>query len=242
MNKKELSIILPVYNENESLELMVKILTHSLNFDHEIIIVYDSLEDISVPIAKRLENNFSNVRTVHNKISHGVKYAIQSGLSVARFNFILITAVDEIFPIIAIDEMINLILNQGYEFISGTRYSKGGKRIGGSLLGSILSRLANKLFKIFTNFPLSDCTTGIKMMRKNIWNNINLESNPVGWAFAFEITIKAYLNNYKISEVPLKSVDRLFGGKSTFKPISWVKEYSKWFLWGIKKIKKRKPK
>ena len=105
-----------------------------------------------------------------------------------------------------------------------------------------LSRLANKLFKIFTNFPLSDCTTGIKMMRKNIWNNINLESNPVGWAFAFEITIKAYLNNYKISEVPLKSVDRLFGGKSTFKPISWVKEYSKWFLWGIKKIKKRKPK
>ena len=50
--KKNLSIILPVYNENESLELMVKILTHSLEFEHEIIVVYDSLDDQSVPVAK----------------------------------------------------------------------------------------------------------------------------------------------------------------------------------------------
>ena len=47
----------------------------------------------------------------------------------------------------------NLIINDGYEFISGTRYAKGGKRIGGSLLGSILSKSANKLFKFFTKFP-----------------------------------------------------------------------------------------
>lgn len=237
---KSLSIILPIYNEKESLAIMVRLLKSTLKFENEILIIYDSLEDNCVSEAKKLEKEIPNVRAIHNDIQPGVKFAVEKGIKESKYDIIFVTAVDEIFPIIAIDEMINLIVNDGFEFISGTRYSKGGKRIGGSLLGSVLSKTANKLFKIFTNFPLSDCTTGIKMMRKNVWNSISLESNPIGWAFAFELTIKVYLNNFKIEEVPLKSVDRLFGGSSTFKPLSWIKEYLKWFLWGIKKARKIK--
>ena len=86
------------------------------------------------------------------------------------------------------------------------------------MVGSILSKTANKIFKLITNFPLSDSTTGIKMMKKKIWESIELKSKPIGWAFAFELSIKVYVKNFKIKEVPFKSVDRLFGGKSTFKP------------------------
>ena len=240
--QNKLSIILPVFNEKESLAIMVRLIKSTLKFENEILIVYDNINDNCVEEAKKLEKEILNVKAIHNDIEPGVRFAIEKGVKESKYDVVFITAVDEIFPIIAIDEMMNLILNHGYDFVSGTRYAKGGKRIGGSLCGSILSRLANKLFKIFTSFPLSDCTTGIKMMKKNIWNNIQLESSPIGWAFAFELTIKAYLNNYKINEVPLKSVDRLFGGKSTFKPISWIKEYSKWFFWGVKKIRKDKSK
>ena len=81
---------------------------------------------------------------------------------------------------------------------------------------------------------------GIKMMKKEVWNSISLESKPIGWAFAFELSIKVYLNKFKMAEVPLKSVDRLFGGPSTFKPLPWIKEYLKWFFWGLKKIRKIK--
>ena len=237
---KSLSIILPIYNEKESLAIMVRLLKSTLKFENEILIIYDSLEDNCVSEAKKLEKEIPNVRAIHNDIQPGVKFAVEKGIKESKYDIIFVTAVDEMFPIIAIDEMINLIVSDGFEFISGTRYSKGGKRIGGSLLGSVLSKTANKLFKIFTNFPLSDCTTGIKMMRKNVWNSISLESNPIGWAFAFGLTIKVYLNNFKIEEVPLKSVDRLFGGTSTFKPLPWIKEYLKWFLWGIKKVRKIK--
>jgi len=152
----------------------------------------------------------------------------------------LITVADEIFPLIAIEDMIKLIVEKNYDFVSGTRYAKGGLRLGGSLIGSILSRLANKIFVSLTNFPISDCTTGIKMMKKEVWKSISLESKPVGWAFAFELTIKVYLNNFKIEEVPMKCVDRLFGGSSTFKPIPWIKEYLRWFFWGIKKVRNHK--
>ena len=209
---KKLSIILPVFNEKESLAIMVRLLNSTLKFENEILIVYDDVNDNTIPEAKMLEKELSNVRAIHNDINKGVRYAVDKGIKEAKHDIVFITAVDEIFPIIAIDEMMKLIVSDGYEFISGTRYSKGGKRIGGSLLGSILSKTANKLFKTITNFPLSDCTTGIKMMKKDVWNNITLDSKPIGWAFAFELTIKVYINNFKIDEVPMKCVHRLFGG------------------------------
>jgi dolichol-phosphate mannosyltransferase len=129
------------------------------------------------------------------------------------------------------------MIENNLDFISGTRYSKGGLRLGGSLMGSIFSRIANKLFKLITNIPFSDCTTGIKMMKKKVWQSIELESKPIGWAYAFELSIKVYLQEYKIGEYPLKSVDRLFGGTSTFRFGPWLSEYFKWFFWGIKKIR-----
>ena len=237
MNNK-LSIILPVHNEKESLPIMVRLLNSSIKFETEILIIYDNINDNSVPEAKKLEKEFSNVRVIHNDIHTGVRFAIEKGVKEAKYEIILITAVDEIFPVISVDNMIKLIVNENYDFISGTRYTKGGLRLGGSLLASILSRLANKLFVLFTNFPISDCTTGIKMMKKEVWNNISFESKPIGWVFAFELTIKVYLNNFKIGEVPMKCVDRLFGGSSTFKPLPWIKEYLRWFFWGIKRVRR----
>ena len=133
--------------------------------------------------------------------------------------------------------MLKKLLNDNFDFISGTRYSKGGSRLGGSLIGSILSRIANKVFNYLSKIELTDCTTGIKMFKKEVWNNISFQSKQVGWAFAFEFSIKAYINGYKTSEYPIKSVDRLFGGSSTFKFGPWVKEYLKLFIWGIKKIR-----
>jgi len=73
-------------------------------------------------------------------------------------------------------------------------------------------------------------------MKKQVWNSIEFNSKPIGWAFAFELSIKAIIANYKVCEIPFKSVDRLFGGKSTFKVGSWTLEYLKWFFYGILKL------
>ena len=240
MNKKNLSIVLPVYNEKESLSLMIKILNSSLNFEHEIIIVYDDEKDTSLPVAKKLQDSFQNIKLVHNKFEKGVKHAITVGIKNSKFENILITAVDEIFPIISIEKMLNMIIDENYDFVSGTRYKHGGKRLGGSLIGHLLSRVANKSFSIITNVPLSDLTTGIKMFKRDFFNKVEINTAPVGWVFAFELTIKAYAMNFKIGEVPLISVDRLFGGSSTFKMGSWIKEYLKCYFWGLKFIRNKK--
>ena len=206
---------------------MVRLLDSSINFKKEIIIVYDSENDNAIDVAKDLANELQDVKLVHNKIEPGVRFAVESGVNKANYDIILITAVDEIFPIIAIDKMISHLIKNDL----GAQVDKIFRhRLGGSTIGSIFSRVANNLFKLFTNIPLSDCTTGIKMMKKTVWETIKLESKPIGWAYAFELSIKVYLKGFKIDDYPLKSVDRLFVGSSTFKFGHWLKEYLRWFI------------
>lgn len=83
---------------------------------------------------------------------------------------------------------------------------------------------------------MTDLTTGIKMFRRAIFNDLKLEASNVGWAFALEMTIKAYIADQRIGEVPILSIDRLFGGESTFRVGPWTLEYMRWFLWGVGKL------
>ena len=124
---KKLSIIIPVFNERESLSTMVRLLKSSLDFENEVLIVYDNLNDNSVPEAKKLEKDLSGVRAVHNSIKPGVRFAVDKGVKESKFDIILITVTDDIFPILAIEEMMKSITEEDYDFVSGTRYALGGK-------------------------------------------------------------------------------------------------------------------
>ena len=148
---KQLSIILPVHNERESLEIMIRLLNSTLNFEYEIIVVYDEDNDNSIDVAKKLEKDFQNFRLIQNRIGKGVRNAIQQGVKESKYEVILITAVDEIFPIIAIDTMLEKIVIDNFDLVSGTRYSLGGKRLGGSVIGTILSILVSSVINPFFN-------------------------------------------------------------------------------------------
>ena len=108
-----------------------------------------------------------------------LRYHLNPKELLAKYDTIFITAVDEIFPIISIEAMYQEIIIKNYDFVSGTRYSKGGARLGGSIIGSFLSRLSNFTFNKLTKSQLTDFTTGIKMMKKQIWNSIQFNERAI---------------------------------------------------------------
>ena len=77
------------------------------------------------------------------------------------------------------------------------------------------------------------------MFKKSIIDKIQLKSN-VGWSFALELSLKSYLIDLKITEYPIKSIDRIFGGNSTFHFFLWVKKYYLIIIWGVYQIIKKK--
>ena len=238
-SKVRLSVLMPVRNEGVNLGIMLRILQAVVEVPHEILIVYDDPKDESVPVVKSLQPNHPNVKLVLNTLGRGVANAIKSGVESSSGDYILIFAVDEVGPVLAIEDMIAL-MNQGCDLVSCTRYAYGGRRLGGSVVGGILSRIGNRLFRLASGSVFTDSTTGIKMFRKSIFDRITLEAKPVGWAVVFELAIKAQAAGLRLGEVPIISIDRLYGGKSTFKLGPWFKEYLKWFIWGVKHLHGRK--
>lgn len=231
---KSVSIIVPVHYEAEiNLRIMLKLLRAVLEVEHELLIVHDDAADPTVPVVRAMQSEYPNVRTVHNTLGRGVIHALRAGVAAARNDVILIFAADEVGPVLAIEEMLSLI-DDGCDFVSCTRYAHGGRRLGGSWIGGILSRIANRAFRLF-GCALTDATTGIKVMRRDVFEDLGLESRPVGWVVAFEMAIKAQLAGRKLGEVPIVSIDRLYGGQSTFRLGPSTVEYLRWFLWGARR-------
>lgn len=232
-----LSILLPVRNEGVNLQIMLKILRAVLDVNHEVLVICDDPADTSIPVVQSMQPGYSTLRLVHNRYGRGVTNAIRAGVDNARGEFILVFAADEVGPVMAIEDMLAL-MHEGVEFLSCTRYAHGGRRLGGSFVGGLLSRIANRLFHAISGCALTDATTGIKMMRREIFYDLNLEARPVGWAVAFEMSMKAQLAGLKLGEVPIISVDRLYGGESTFRLGPWTVEYLRWFIWGSMRLRK----
>jgi dolichol-phosphate mannosyltransferase len=217
---------------------LLKLVTAAVETPHEVLIIYDYPEDNSVLAAQSIQDKYPNLRLVYNDLGRGVLNALRKGVEAARGQYILIAFVDEVASLLVIDDMVALI-NEGCDFVSGTRYSHGGRRFGGSTIGTFLSTAANLLFQL-SGFALTDATTGFKMFKRSCFDELNLGTRPVGWVVAFEMSIKAQLAGFKLGEVPVVSIDRLYGGQSTFRLWSWLVEYSKCFIWGAKQLALRK--
>lgn len=230
--KLPISIIVPVYNEGSNITHFLEALKKALTVKHEIIIVYDFDQDDTVPVVKKIQNKYSNIKLVKNNLGRGLINACKVGFNKAKGNFIVVMPGDLADNPKAINNMYKLA-KQGYDIVCGTRYSKGGKQLGGGLIKSSLSRFAGLATPLLLGIPTSDLTNGFKLYNNKLLKKINIESQG-GWEFAMEILLKAHHLGFKITETPSIWTERSYG-KSKFKLFKWLPYYTYWYLWGIKK-------
>lgn len=223
-----ISIVVPVYNEGANITLFLQMLKKSLKIKHEVLIIFDFDQDNTVPIAKKLEKKSTNIRLIKN-MDRGIINACKTGFLKAKGNFIVVMPADLTDDPNTINNMYKEAL-KGFDIICATRYSHGGKQIGGKLLKTTLTRLAGMATPFLLNIPTSDLTNGYKMYRKTVLQKIDIQSKG-GWEFAMEILIKAHLLGFKITETPSVWKERI-SGKSKFKLFKWLPRYIYWYLWG----------
>lgn len=211
-NNDGLTIILPVYNEKENIKFFLNTLESNIEILHEVLIIYDFDEDNTLEPLNNILKKYENIRVIKNK-SNGPKNAFLTGLEHSKYDILLISFPDEIFLINKIEKMYDLI-KDGYDIVSGTRYKGDGNRIGGSKIGKIISKTANLILHYTFNFKLSDTTTAYKMFKKSVFDQIAIKTKSKNWSFIIEIMLKVNKSNLKITEVPIQSCDRVFGGTS----------------------------
>lgn len=225
-----ISIVVPVYNEGANISAFLYSLESSVKIKHEIIVVYDFSEDDTVPVVKKIRQKFSNVRLIKNNLGPGLVNACRTGFKKALGDFIVVMPGDLADDPKTINKMYQLA-QKGFDIVCATRYSKGGKQLGGGLVKSILSKVAGLSTPILLGISTSDLTNGYKMYKKTLVKKIKIESKG-GWEFAMEILVKAHFLGFKITETPSIWKQRI-SGQSKFKLFQWLPRYIYWYFWGI---------
>jgi glycosyltransferase involved in cell wall biosynthesis len=228
-----LTIVIPVYNEAENIKTAIDRIETAVACPHEVYVVYDMDEDTTVPVVREIKGNYKcTISLVKNKYGRGVLNAIKTGLEEAQSEFVIVTMADLSDPPEVINAMMAKAAEEGADLVCASRYMKGGKQYGGPFLKGLFSRLAGVSLHGLTGIPTHDISNSFKLYRKAMLNAIPIESAG-GFEIGMEITVKAFLQGYKITEVPTTWTDRA-AGASNFKLWKWLPHYLHWYWLCVK--------
>lgn len=202
-----ISVVIPVYNEQSTVEEIIQRVDNALeNFDREIIVVDDGSRDRTGIILDTLAFQ-GRIRLIRHSSNIGKGEAIKSALKVARGEITVIQDADLEYSPDDLLSLINEVANNGCLAVYGSRNLKKSNQVGYWPFlwgGRFLSLVATVLF----GQCLTDINTGYKVFRTDFIRSLGLKST--GFEFCEEVTAKVLNRGVKIKEVPISYYPRKF--------------------------------
>lgn len=202
-----LSVVIPVYNEEETLATIVK---RVLGVPHllEIIIVDDCSSDGSGEIANRLAESHPQVKAVRHAKNSGKTEALKTGFALTTGDIVIVQDADLEYDPNEISDVIQPILDGYADVVYGSRFlvRKAARVL------YYYHFLANKMLvlisNLLTNLNMTDVETGYKAFRADIIRNMIIVSS--GFGFEVEVTAKIAKLGCAIYEVPISYYGRTY--------------------------------
>jgi dolichol-phosphate mannosyltransferase len=226
MTGPELSIVMPVFKEGETVEPALRAIARDIATPHEILVIYDFDEDPTVPVIARLAAELPQVRGLRNDLGRGVLNAMKAGIAAGRGDYVLITMADGSDEPAIVDRMVALA-RDGADVVAASRYMRGGRQVGGPPLKRIMSRTAGLTLHWFAGVQTHDPTNNFKLYARRFLDTVVIESTA-GFELALELTVKATLDRRSVAEVPTTWRDRT-AGQSNFRLRKWLPHYLQWY-------------
>lgn len=224
-----LTIVIPVYNEGSNFPRLWQEVSLSIKTDFRACVVYDFDEDDTLPAVQAIiSSGEKRLVAVKNRLGRGVVAAIMTGFEVAPDGPVVVVMADLSDDLTQIDRM-TALYDQGNHIVVGSRYMKGGKLIGGPFFKQFLSRMAGTSLYWLRGLPTHDATNAFKIYDRAMVRSFNVESQG-GFELNLELTVKAFLAGYRITEVPAVWRDRT-AGESRFRLWKWLPLYLRWYLY-----------
>ena len=203
MNKNiDISIIVPVYNEKDSLSSLYDELKNNINskYNWELIFINDGSEDNSKDIILDLISKFNNIRLVDFYKNHGKSEALNSGFTMSKGKIVITLDADLQDDPKEINRFISKI-NEGYGLVTGWKKNR---------LDPLSKRLPSKIFnfilKLVSGIKIHDFNCGFKAYNSEAIKELNI----YGGLHRF-IPIIVRNNGFKVSEIIVNHRERKYG-------------------------------
>jgi len=220
---KKAIVIVPTYNEKDNVPILIprlmKVFDGIEGWQMGILIVDDTSPDGTYLVVEALIKKYANLHLLINKQKTGLGGAYLKGMAKAfdelKADVVFEFDADMSHPAEKIPEFLKLI-DQGSDFVMGTRYHKGGGvPEDWGLHRKLLSSVGNMIISIvFTNFWVRDWTSGFRAITKKVYESVHplLHSERFyGYTFQIGFLYNTLKKGYKIGFVPYKFTDRTHG-------------------------------
>ena len=208
----KLSIVIPAYNESESItETLTSLYTTLLaeNISHEILVVNDNSKDTTLEVLTELQKTIPTLIAHTNYGPNGFGYAVRYGLERFTGDVVAVMMAD------MSDSPEDLVafytkIQEGYDCVFGSRWIKGGAVYDYPILKKRINRLANWIVKLFFGLKYNDCTNAFKMYRKETIEGIKPFLSP-HFNLTLELPLKAIVRGYSFAILPNSWTNRKYG-------------------------------
>lgn len=210
----DLSLIIPVYNERDSIIQTIEEIHKTFKADenrisYEIITVNDGSTDGSAEILKQCDN----IRIIENKQNRGYGAALKKGIRHAKGETIAITDADGTYPNGLIPKFYHQFVSSELDMLVASRT---GKNVKIPLVRKPAKMFLNLLANYLTNTRIPDLNSGLRLFRKEY----AVKYFPIisdGFSFTTTITLAMLSNDYTVHYEPIEYASR--AGKSKIRPI-----------------------
>ena len=215
MNPPCLSVIMPVYNEANTVEAVIRRVLEQPDVA-ELITVNDASSDGTGEVLRNLAKELPKMRVFEHEVNQGKGAALRAGISHATAPYVIIQDADleydpEEYPV-----LLKPILTGKADVVFGSRFIGGEAHRVLYFWHSIGNQFLTLLSNMFTNLNLTDMETCYKVFRREIIQSITIEENRFG--FEPEITAKVARKNVRIFEVAISYSGRTY---AEGKKIGW---------------------
>lgn len=202
---KKISIILPVFNEEENLASTLdhsfQLITKYKSIQFEIIAINDGSTDKSLEILRKYK-----IKIINHTQKQGYGASLKDGIKNSKYDNLIILDADGSYPPF---ELYRILQYRGPAPLRiGTR--KNYYSLIRHVVNKMLAFLASLLFRRW----ISDLNSGMRLFRKPLIQQLNYNSWPNGFSFTTTMTLSTVIRNIPIKEIPIRSEPRKGSSKA----------------------------
>jgi glycosyltransferase involved in cell wall biosynthesis len=208
-----LSVVIPVFNEENTLKEIIK-KVQAVDLNKEIIIVDDFSTDRTRDILKGIKE--SNIKVLFHDKNLGKGAALKTGFSYVKGDIVIIQDADLEYDPSEYPVLIDPIIKGYADVVYGSRLSGGRPQRVYMFWHKVGNGMLTLFANILYNTTLSDIETGYKVFKSEVIKDINIKSGD--FTVEAEITAKIFKKKYKVYELPISYYGRNY---SEGKKIRW---------------------
>ncbi len=210
----KLSVVVPVYNEKNTIEKILDEIKAVEGLDKEIVVVDDASTDGTTQILKDLETKHPDIKFFYKEKNRGKGHTLKMGFEHTTGDYVIVQDADLEYDPNDYHKLLRALNEEDAQVIYGSRFSGSYEDM------STLHYFGNKVLTLITNIffgvMLTDMETCYKLMPGDFVRKVNIKSER--FDFEPEITAKILKSGLKIKEVPISYRGRTH---SEGKKITW---------------------